>query len=1033
MFDHSLAFGSRSFLLLLACLPFLWWWSRKSLPRLGRGRGFVALGLRSLAAVLLILAMADIQLQRQHDRLTVIYLLDQSLSIPSAERRAMIDYVNRSIDAQRSSVHEDRVGVLIFGRDAAVEIPPVDFNVQIPHRIETQLDPEKTNLAAAIGRAKAMFPYDTAKRIVLVTDGNQNLGDGLLEARKAAAAGVSIDVLPVMLRSHSEVAVEKIDLPTGVRRGQPFNVRVVLRCDLASKAGGQPVTGKLRLVRKAGETKQTLSEQEVRLHAGKQVFTIPEEITRADFYTYEAHFTADHRSIDRITQNNLATAFTHVQGQGQVLLIENWDRQGEFDHVASQLRQQQIEVTLQSSDHLFTSLAGLQRFDCVLLANVARSSGDSTVEVCGFSDSQIRMLVRNTHELGCGLIMIGGPDGFGAGGWTGTEIEAAMPVDFQIKDTELAPSGALVLMMHAGEMPKANYWQKRIAYESIQLLGDDDYCGLIRWQGTDRWLWEQSTGGLIPVGPSRKMMLAKVDQMTIGDMPSFDPAVWMAAAAMDKVKNATVKHMIVISDGDPTPPTPKAIRELNRQGIKVSTVAVGSHGLLGSQPMQEFAQQTGGVYYVVKNAAALPKIFQRETRRVSKPLRYQLQPAISPQVVMQHEIVQGLGNSVPPIRGFVLTSVKPNPLVEVILRSPKPVSEQISTILAIWTYGAGRVAALTTDAGQQWAVAWDKWEQGGKFFSQLVGWAMRQKGTTDALRVATDKGDGRSRIIITSLDENDSFADSQLISATVIAPDMSTHPVRVQQTAPGRYVGTFPTESSGSYLITVHPGPGKRAIRTGLNVGYSAEYLDRETNLPLLETIAGLVAHEGEKGALMAGGLDVRHMDRMLESNPFRRDLPLVKSNRSIWPAMVLLASCTFLADLFFRRVRIRFPWLVAHLSAVRNYLLQREQTIEQTETLSRLRSRKAEVADRLEGDQQATRGKYSAKELAPEKSSTGSFTWAPAEPDASSSAHAPTRPAIHPHTVPPQSDEPLEETTTERLLKAKKRIRHDQDKSDKE
>ena len=122
--------------------------------------------------------------------------------------------------------------------------------------------------------------------------------------------------------------------------------------------------------------------------------------------------------------------------------------------------------------------------------------------------------------------MMGGPETYGAGGWTNTELEKAMPVDFEIKSAKVTPVGALVLMMHAGEMPKANYWQKRIASESIKMLGSRDYCGMVfEWGGRDQWLWGQRQGGIIRVGPNRKMMRARVNQMTIGDMPAFDPGL----------------------------------------------------------------------------------------------------------------------------------------------------------------------------------------------------------------------------------------------------------------------------------------------------------------------------------------------------------------------------------------------------------------------------------------------------------------------------------------------------------------------------
>ena len=79
-------------------------------------------------------------------------------------------------------------------------------------------------------------------------------------------------------------------------------------------------------------------------------------------------------------------------------------------------------------------------------------------EATNFSDEQIAMLVRNTEQFGCGLVMIGGASSFGAGGWTNTELEKAMPVDFQIQNAKVKAVGALVMMMHASEIPDGNHW-----------------------------------------------------------------------------------------------------------------------------------------------------------------------------------------------------------------------------------------------------------------------------------------------------------------------------------------------------------------------------------------------------------------------------------------------------------------------------------------------------------------------------------------------------------------------------------------------
>ena len=61
--------------------------------------------------------------------------------------------------------------------------------------------------------AQASFPEDAAKRIVVVSDGNQNLGDAVEQAQGVAAAGIGIDVMPVRYHHRAEVAVERVLLP----------------------------------------------------------------------------------------------------------------------------------------------------------------------------------------------------------------------------------------------------------------------------------------------------------------------------------------------------------------------------------------------------------------------------------------------------------------------------------------------------------------------------------------------------------------------------------------------------------------------------------------------------------------------------------------------------------------------------------------------------------------------------------------------------------------------------------------------------
>ncbi len=1008
MLDYRLGVDQPAyFCLLLFLLPAVVWLSLRGRAGLGTARWLVVVALRAIVVILLVLALAESQLVRTSGRMTVTYLLDVSLSIPASQRAKMMDFVNASVAAHREN--DDRVAVVVFGRDAAVEVPPIDFDIELASRVESRVDGQYTNLADAFQLALALFPHDTAKRVVIVSDGNQNLGDALTQARTLTEKGVSIDVLPVLLRVRSDVALERITLPPDVRRGQPFDLRVVVT--RSGKADDQgPARGTLRIIRKAGQREEILADNAVELSPGKRVFSIREQIDQPDFYSYEARFLPDDPATDAIPQNNRASTFTHVRGRGQVLLIEDWARKGQFDYLVERLRNEGLEVTVQSSDRLFSSLAELQRYDTVILADVPRSSGEDAQTIVHFSDEQIRMLVRNTHELGSGLIMLGGPHSFGVGGWTNSPLEQAMPVDFQVKNPEVVPVGALALLMHASEMARGNYWQKLVAREAIKSLGPQDYCGLIHWSGIDSWLWGQVEGGLIRVGPSRKHMLAMLDQMTPGDMPQFEPAMQMAAAGFASLQDAAVKHMILISDGDPSPPSYGplgSIRALKQQGVKVSTVAVGTHGPPGSTPLQRIATITGGKYYVVNNPKALPRIYQREVRRIARPLIYEDDRGLVPEIRFPHEMLKGIPPAIRPITGFVLTTVKESPLVEVALSAPRPVGGTNSALLASWTYGLGKAVAWTTDTGQRWATDWPGWEHYDKLFSQMVRWSMRPSQQQGDFTISTDIEDGQARIVVTALDAEGEYLNLLNLTGRVVMPDMSSQAVAFQQVSSGRYIGQFEAQTAGSYLVVIQPGSGNPPLLTGLDVPYSAEYRDRETNLPLLTTMASLAPAGGRPGTVIPAATS-DDPQAWLDANPFRRDTPPATARQDVWPPLVLLAACVLFCDVLVRRVHLSLAWVFAYLGRLRDRLLGRDAVRQPVATMDRLRRRKAQVSQHIQQRRASSRFETDAP---------------PGEPPYAPERSEPAEPA---KSSPPSSGEPNEPTYTERLLKAKHKVWQD-------
>ena len=98
-----------------------------------------------------------------------------------------------------------------------------------PLGIESTIDAENTDLGAAVKLALAAFPEDTARRIVVISDGNENRGNLLEQALVAKQLGVQVDVLPIEYFYDREVLVEKVSIPPDVKKGETVNINVVIR------------------------------------------------------------------------------------------------------------------------------------------------------------------------------------------------------------------------------------------------------------------------------------------------------------------------------------------------------------------------------------------------------------------------------------------------------------------------------------------------------------------------------------------------------------------------------------------------------------------------------------------------------------------------------------------------------------------------------------------------------------------------------------------------------------------------------------
>jgi uncharacterized membrane protein len=766
------------------------WLSWKSDVQIGPWRHWTALVLRLLVVLALGLAAAGLQWKKPIEGMSVFYMLDRSQSVPSPQQDLARSFVNQTARGKKAN---DTGGVLVFGSEAAIESRP---NAQVDLRqVQAVVGTERTDIASAIRLGTAAFPETGQKRLVLLSDGNENVGDAMAALAAARPLGVSLDVVPSGVSRGNDVSVKKLAAPSSVKKGQTFDVRIFAQADQAQSAI-------IRLYRNAAY----LGEQKVELNAGKNLFTFPQTLTQSGFYQYDVRLEAPG---DTVPQNNRATAFTTVLGIPRLLIVSSDPKKDEL--LAAALRSSRLEVKL--TDKMPDSLAELQSYDAIFLSNMA--AGELGPEA-------MRLLESVVRDFGVGLVCIGGDQTYSAGGYRGTPLEEMLPVDMELSSKKVLPRGALAIVCHATEFPNGNQWARDIAYAALAALGAQDEMGIVLWDGNNRWLFP-----LGKVGDKIDMGRA-ISGMNPGDMGDFQGPMQMARDALVK-STANVKHLIVFSDGDPAAPQKSLVDDIVARKITISTVMIGGH--VAPDTMSWLAAVGHGRFWEVDAASDLPQIFVKEASVILKSAIFE--EPFKPQMRAASELVKGIGpEEFPQLLGYVCATPKGRAEVPLVTQKGDP-------LLAHWQFGLGRTVAFTSDARAKWAANWLGWGKFQQFWLQVAQWSLRRIEAADFnTEVAVEKGEGH--ISVEAIDAKGNYRNFLNLQTVVISPKGERQVLALQQTGPGHYEVVFPTREIGAYLMSLTDRATGQSQALGLSVNYSPEFDDSGPNLNLLRRLAEL-------------------------------------------------------------------------------------------------------------------------------------------------------------------------------------------------
>lgn len=854
-------------------------------PILGWSRFHLSTLLRSLILVALVLALAGTQLVQPVKNLTVVFLVDGSDSVSPAQREWALNYINTALASRRP---DDRAGVVFFGNNALVERIPSPLAAL--SRFTSTPVGSRTNIAEAIQLGLALFPSDTKKRLVLLSDGEENAGHAIEAARLAKVRGIPLDVVPIPIAHGNDVLIRALDAPDTAREGQDVPLTVHIQSSVAS-------TGQLQVFTDG----ELVGTQEVTLPEGSSSVQVSVPGSQAGFHRYEVRMEspADTQAI-----NNRAAAFTAVQGPPRVLIATTDASSAEPLKQALIAGGAQVEIVSPAS--IPSDQAQLKPYAAVVLVDVLSHDVPRAVQ------EALPIYVR---EQGGGFAMIGGRSSFGAGGWRRTPIADVLPVELDRKDTEHRPDLGLVLVIdRSGSMSESGNnggltkldLAKEAVFQATLGLEQQDEIGVVVFDTMSDWV--------LPVQPLPDLMAIQqaLSQFQADGGTDIRSGIEPAARALAGI-DAKVKHVILLTDGQAESNYADLIQQMRANATTISIVSIGADA---NPELQQIAQLGGGRYYRVMSVSDVPRIFLSETIQVAG--RDIVEETFVPVVALPAPVVRGL-DQLPPLHGYNAT--EPRPSARTILVGPnnKP-------ILAQWQYGLGSSVAWTSDLKGQWAQAWVSWDQFPHFSNGLLDMLLPPE-QAEGLALETHSDGDRAILELTVTDGGRPLNDVR-IQGRVLDPEDEGTELTFVQVGSGRYRAVTTTDTPGVYLAQVavlnSDGSPYGRVSAGMVVAYSPEYRSAGTTPHLLGDLAdvsgGMLSpdppHLFEPPAQVAGSVQ-------------EVSLPL------LWLALLLLPI-----DIGVRRIALRQRDLVALRHAILERLRPRPPTpVETDETMTRLRA----------------------------------------------------------------------------------------------
>ncbi|HEY3740858.1 MAG TPA: VWA domain-containing protein [Bryobacteraceae bacterium] len=652
----------RPWMLVLALLPLAWaaWEWRRADRRL-------ALALKALTLALILAAVAEPVLRTYETKTAVVVLADTSASISPADLKKESDYLN----AMQSAKGRNRMVVLPFARSTRAVDPSESVKGWALKNTASEQG-RGTGLESAIRDGLAALPEGLVPRVLLLSDGRENMGSAARGAWQAKELGVAVDVVPLAGRPQPEIRLESVSMPPVAFSGERFPVELVINSP-------KPAQGTLELQAEG----KTLGSSTVQLDKG---------VNRVSLHANVA--VAGAVDIGVVLKTGGGSGDLHydqvVNLRRPKILYITQDPQGTGKNFLDALAAAQFDVTPQSDPEQ----GKLSDYQLVAFNNWDLES----------IPTNRKAEIENYVKGGGGLLVIGGERNVYV---EGKKVEDALDRTLPAKlAPPRSPEGTAVVLIidKSSSMEGRKMELARLsAIGVIENLRPIDLVGVLIFDNSFQWA--------VPIRRAEDKSMIK--RLVAGITP--DGGTQIAPALTEAYRkimptSATYKHIVLLTDGiSEEGDSLELSREATNNKVTISTVGLGQD--VNKAYLEKVAAFAGGKSYFLNEPNGLEQILLRDVMEhtgstaVEKPLK--------PTVLKKTDVLENVAiETAPALKGYVKFKSKPD--ADEVLGIDK------DPLYVRWQYGLGRAGVFTSDAKSRWASDWIKWAGFDKFWMNVL-------------------------------------------------------------------------------------------------------------------------------------------------------------------------------------------------------------------------------------------------------------------------------------------------------------------------